>query len=234
MSLKLLTTPEISVNIENDINTGADDVIDDIPIKILVHSALNTEVTEEDLQSDDTSDLPAVQHAEDKGDIGVTKEGGLAILSAAPCEEEKCMTEVKVKDKDLKSDDRVASQVVPNKQTDRSTTPSISSDQVEESTSTHNVKSKSCNASIIPTYKCSISLKLVSVIGHSEKLKQFDKQRSRLKANSQNNTLIADYEKSLAIIQTEVLSVHGKLSNKFKDWEKDFSVPKVKNPQLRI
>ena len=227
-----VAAPEISVNTENDINTGADDVIDDIPIKIVVHSALNTEVTEEDLQSDDSSDLPAVQHAEDKGDIGVTEEGGLAILSAALCEEEKCTTEVK--DKDLKSDDHVASQVVPNKQTDRSTTASISSDQVEESTSTHNVKSKSCNASTIPIYKCGISLKLVSAIGHSEKLKQFDKQRSRLKANSQNNTLIADYDKSLTIIQTEVLSVHGKLSNEFKDWEKDFFMPNVKNPQLRL
>ena len=149
-------------------------------------------------------------------------------MSAAPCEEEKCTTEVK--DKDLKSDDHVASQVVPNKQTDRSTTASISSDQVEESTSTHNVKSKSCNASTIPTYKCGISMKLVSVIGHSEKLKQFDKQRSRLKANSQNNTLIADYEKSLAIIQTEVLSVHGKLSNELKDWEKDFFCAQGQEP----
>ena len=62
----------------------------------------------------------------------------MAILSVAPCEQDKCTTEIKYKD--LKSDDHVASQVAPNKETDRSITANFSSDRIEESTSTQRKK----------------------------------------------------------------------------------------------
>ena len=194
-----------------------DETDDDIPIRMAVLSAADNEVTEVILQSDDQSDLIHVVMPIQNVESSVNKSLMLSSTDDKRVSKEDMTPEVNLESKDItcassKSKDINISK--PNSKRDK-----ICDDDRSASVSTPDLKPTSSGT---PSYVCTIAERLSSIIGHTQNLKVFDKYRSKLKNDPQNSILIADYEKSLAIIQTNVVSIHRKLSTELHDWEKDF------------
>ena len=73
-------------------------------------------------------------------------------------------------------------------------------------------------------------LRLQTILGDKKSLYTFDSYREQLKHNSNDRVIISAYEESIAIIQMEVLKEMTKLRKKLSDWEKQFFIDKLKEP----
>ena len=217
--------------LNKDLQEDQDDN-DDIPISLAV--LLNEEsVTDEQLLREDQEEAPATLPVQIEKTIMDDLEAPSVQQSSnkTSCKLINTKTGKGISDKSVNENEEICqTNVTESTKSQKATNqgPVLSNCSMETHVieSTGNQKTKKQ----VSLLKCSISLRLQTILGDKKSLYTFDSYREQLKHNSNDRVIISAYEESLAIIQMEVLKEMTKLRKKLSDWEKQFFIDKLKEP----